>query len=104
MDAWCAGKRTEGAARGCERPMTFLPRSLGAALRHVSVHHFVSVWLGLAITILLGSQCAGDGTSFSEDPKSVVLHNALATVKIDKATGATTSCHCNDGINLVREI
>ena len=37
-------------------------------------------------------------------PKSVVLHNALATAEVDKASGTVTNYHCNDGINLVREI
>ena len=69
-----------------------------------STRRLVSVLLLFTTTIFLRSPCAGDELTLTEGPNSVVLHNALATARIDKATGAISDYHANDGVNLVRGI
>lgn len=69
-----------------------------------SARRHVSVLLLFTTTVVPRSPCAGDELTLTEGPNSVVLHNALATARIDRATGAISDYHANDGVNLVRAV
>ena len=81
-------------------------RRLGTNMRrrHYSANPLIPASLLLAIIGGSGSLWAGDSLTLTDKGSSVVLHNALATAEVDKSSGMVTSLHCNDGVNLVRNI